>query len=77
MIGEIKKQTLTLMTAALAFVAALVWKDAMQAWLRPLYENSEGWIGITIAALVTTIVVIGITMLLTKWLGEDEKKKKK
>jgi len=71
-IGEVKKQTLTLMTAALGFVAALVWKDAIQAWLKPLYENSEGAWGLTIAALVTTIVVVGITILLAKWLGSEE-----
>ena len=76
MIGEVKKQTLTLMVAALGFVAALVWKDAIQAWLKPLYEGSEGATGLTIAAVVTTIVVVAITMLLTKWLGEEEKDKK-
>jgi hypothetical protein len=75
MIGEIKKQTLTLMVAALGFVAALVWKDAIQAWLRPLYENSDGALGLTIAALVTTIVVILITVLLAKFLGSPEEDK--
>ena len=72
-ISEIKKQTLTLITAALGFVAALVWKDAIQAWLRPLYENSEGVWGLTIAALITTVVVVVITILLAKWLGSEEK----
>ena len=72
MISEIKKQTLTLITGALGFVAALVWKDAIQAWLRPLYENAEGWIGLTIAALVTTVIVVLIMLLMTKWLGEEK-----
>jgi len=72
-IKQVKEQTLTLMTAALAFVAALVWKDAIQAWLRPLYENSEGVVGLTIAAVVTTIVVVGLTMLLANWLGSKKK----
>ncbi len=45
MVGEIKKQTLTLMVAALGFVAALVWKDAISAWLRPLYASAEGAMG--------------------------------
>lgn len=75
MISEIRKQTLTLMTAALGFVAALVWKDAIQAWLKPLYQSSEGAWGLTIAALVTTVVVVGITMLLTKWFGSEEESK--
>ncbi|MGK0209368.1 MAG: hypothetical protein ACI83O_000645 [Patescibacteria group bacterium] len=74
MIGEMKKQTLTLMTAALGFVAALVWKDAIQAWLRPLYESSNGAMGLTIAAFVTTFVVIVITIILVKIMGEPEDK---
>ncbi|MBT4540773.1 hypothetical protein HOC35_04620 [Candidatus Woesearchaeota archaeon] len=75
MMDEIKKQTLTLMVAALGFVAALVWKDAIQAWLRPLYENSEGAWGLTIAALVTTILVVLITVILAKYLGSPEEDK--
>ncbi len=75
MIGEVKKQTLTLMTAALGFVAALVWKDAIKAWLMPLYESSDGAWGLTIAALVTTAVVVAITILLAKWLGSPEESK--
>jgi hypothetical protein len=73
-LGEIKKQTLTLMTAALGFVAALVWKDAISAWLAPLYEGSEGAMGLTIAALVVTVVVVIVTMVLAKMLGEKDAK---
>ena len=72
--GEVKKQTLTLMTAALAFVAGLIWRDAISAWLAPLYESAEGAGGLTIAALVVTIVVVVITVILTKLLGEKEAK---
>jgi len=72
---DIKKQTLTLMIAALGFVAALIWKDAITAWLAPLYVGSEGAMGLTIAALVVTIVVVIVTIVLTKFLGENEAKK--
>ena len=75
MLGEMKRQTLTLMSAALGFVAALVWKDAIQAWLKPLYEDAAGWQGLTIAAIVTTVVVIVAVMALSMWLGEKEEKK--
>ncbi len=74
MLSEIRKQTLTLMTAALGFVAALVWKDALTAWLKPLYESAEGAASLTIAALVVTAVVVVITVILAKLLGSDEKK---
>ncbi len=74
MISEIRKQTLTLMTAALGFVAALIWKDAITAWLAPLYQDAEGAIGLTVAALVVTAVVVFITVILAKILGSEEKK---
>ncbi len=65
-VEEMKKQTLTLMTAALGFVAALVWKDAISAWLKPLYESAEGALGLTVAAVVVTVVVVVVTIVLTK-----------
>lgn len=71
-LAEVKKQTLTLMIAALGFVAALVWKDAISAWLAPLYESGEGAMGLTIAAFVVTVVVVVITMVLSKVLGPSE-----
>jgi len=72
---EIRKQTLTLMVAAFGFVAALVWKDAITAWMKPLYESSDGAMGLTIAAIIVTVVVVVITIVLTKLLGEKEQKK--
>ena len=75
MIEEIKKQTLTLMTAALGFVAALIWKDAISAWLAPLYEGAEGAMGLTAVALVVTVVVVIVTFVLTKILAPKKKKK--
>jgi len=71
---EIKKQTLTLMTAALGFVAALIWKDAISAWLAPLYESAEGAMSLTIAALVVTVVVVIVTIILAKFLAPKEAK---
>jgi len=77
MLNEVRKQTLTLVTAALGFVAALIWKDAIQAWLRPLYEDAEGAMGITLAAIVVTFVVVILTIVLAAILGEKENKEKK
>ena len=61
------------MIAALGFVAALVWKDAISAWLAPLYASADGAIGLTIAALVVTISVVVVTIVLAKFLGEEGK----
>lgn len=74
---EIKKQMLTLVTAALGFVAALVWKDAISAWLAPLYESAEGEMGLTLAAVVVTIVVVIVTVILAKLLASKEAKEGK
>jgi uncharacterized membrane protein len=70
LVNEIRKQTLTLMTAALGFVAALVWKDAISAWLKPFYESAEGAMSLTVAAIVVTVVVVIVTLILTKFLAE-------
>ncbi|MFH1751547.1 MAG: DUF5654 family protein [archaeon] len=73
---EVKKQTLTLMIAALGFVAALVWKDAITAWLKPLYESADNALSLTIAAFIVTIIVVVFTIFLAKFLGEKEKQGK-
>ena len=53
---ELKKNFFTFIIAAFGFVAALMWKDAISAWLEPLYATSEGAVGLTIAAILITIV---------------------
>ena len=74
-ISEIRKQSLTLMTAAFGFVAALVWKDAISAWLAPLYKGAEGAVGLTIAAFVVTVVVVIMTVIIAKVFGSSEPSK--
>lgn len=69
LLNEIKKQTLTLMTAALGFVAALIWKDAITAWLQPFYEGASGPMNLTMAAFGVTVLVVVITLILTKLLA--------
>jgi len=68
--GEVKKQSLTMMTAALGFVAALVWKDAILAWMAPLLTDGSGAVPLTIAAVIVTVVVIIVLIVLTNVLGE-------
>jgi len=72
---EIKKQMLVLVTGALAFVAALIWKDAISAWLAPLYVDANGAQGLTIAAIIVTVVIVVITLILSKLLAPKEAKK--
>jgi hypothetical protein len=69
---EIRKQTLTLITAALGFVAALVWKDAITAWLAPFYEGASGPMNLTLAALGVTVIVVILTVVVTRVLAPRE-----
>lgn len=64
-----KSQILTLIIAALAFVTALLWNSAIQEWLKPLYENAEGAWGLTLAAIILTVIAIIIGIILTSFLG--------
>lgn len=73
---EVKKQMLTLSTAAFGFVAALVWKDAITAWLSPLYEDASDATGLTLAAIVVTVIVVMVTIVLAKIFKPYEKGKK-
>jgi divalent metal cation (Fe/Co/Zn/Cd) transporter len=73
-LNEIRKQTLTMMTAALGFVAAFLWRDAIQAWLAPFYEGASGPMNQTLAALGVTVIVVVITLILTKLLAPKESK---
>lgn len=75
-ISEVKKQVLALITSASAFVAALVWRDVFRAWLSPLYEGTQGRVGLTIAAIVTSVIVVVITITLARILGEKDKSKR-
>lgn len=71
-IAELRKQTLALSTAGLAFVAALVWRDAIIAWLEPFLVKQGSAITLTSAALIVTIIIVLMTVLLTKFLGEQK-----
>lgn len=67
-VNEIKKQIATLMTGAFAFVAALVWKDAIMEWMRPIIETGEGAVPLTIVAIVVTFIAVFATYMIGKTL---------
>ena len=67
---EIKKQVATLITGAFAFVSALVWKDAIMAWMQPFLEGGEGAIPLTVVALIVTVIAVIATYFVGKTLGK-------
>ena len=69
-VANLKKSFHTLIVAALGFVAALVWKDAILAWVKPLMAG-DGTAALTWTALIVTVVVLLLTWLFGKLLGEE------
>jgi hypothetical protein len=53
-------------------VAALVWKDAIIAWLAPLLESGSGAVALTWAAIIVTAVAVILTIVFAKLLGEPQ-----
>lgn len=66
LVDDMKKQMVILITAALGFVAALVWKDAIISWIDFLYKDATGPIELTMAAIIVTIIVVIITVIIAK-----------
>ncbi len=67
---ETRRQIVTLTTSAFGFVAALIWRDAVQAFFVQTFQISPGqggaWINQVYVALLVTIFVIIATITITK-----------
>lgn len=75
--SETKKQTITAMVAAFGFLIALVWRDAIQAYVKDVVlslsiEGPEKIILLYTAIITTLIAVLGI-LLITRWGKKEEK----
>lgn len=64
---ETKRQTATLITSALGFVAALFWREAIQAFLQQVLniKAGEGWwiAQFSVAVFVTFMAVIALYLV--------------
>ncbi len=74
-IKDIKKQSLVLTTGAMAFVAGLMWRDAITEWLKPIIESGEGAMTLTVVAIAVTLIAVVFTLVLTKLFGPMEDNK--
>ncbi|MDD4251054.1 MAG: DUF5654 family protein [Candidatus ainarchaeum sp.] len=72
-VSEFKKQVLTLSIAAMSFIAALSWRDVINAWLAPILKNRNGLVEYLVVAMIVTILAVVIPVLLNRFLGEKEK----
>ena len=76
--SEFKKQAVTAITAAFAFLIALSWRTPIQNSVNKVIENL-GLIGKEIyieylSAIIITIVAVIALILLSKWASEKDKK---
>lgn len=62
-----------LMTAAFAFVAALAWNAAIQAILEEFLPDLAGRIGLTIYAVIVTVVAVIAIVLIGRALAKVSK----
>ncbi len=67
---EVKTQIATLVTGAFAFVAALVWKDAIMAWMAPILAAGSGATMLTLVAVIVTVIAIIATYAVGRTLGK-------
>jgi len=72
---EFKKTLATLVVGSFSFVAALLWRDAIQESLKPIIEAGGNAIIFKyyVALLVSAITVI-VTLLITKYVYPVEKR---
>lgn len=64
--GEIAAQLLLLATSALGLVAALAWNDAVQAVFKEYFPAGGGITAKFAYAIILTIVIVSVTINLTK-----------
>ncbi len=70
---EVREKTLGYILAALGFVVALAWNDAIKTFIEYIFPlNKNGLFAKFIYALLTTIIIVVATIFLTK--KTEEKK---
>jgi hypothetical protein len=75
-VSEIRKQMLVFITGAFGFVAALMWRDAIVAWLEQISLPQDSASMLTLSALVVTVIAVFCIVILTKIIRPKTKEKK-
>lgn len=74
---EVRKQVTTAMIAALGFIIALVWRDAIKKLIDSIAEklslSQTAYLHDVIAALIITIVCVVGIMLISRYTVKEEK----
>lgn len=67
-----KAQIITLLAGALGLIAALAWNEAVKALFAKIFGEANGLAAKFTYAVVVTVIVVFITMRLTKLQDQDE-----
>jgi len=71
--AETKRRTMTLITSAFGFVAALFWRDAIQSFLEQTIKVTPGeglWIVQVVVASIVTVFAVIVMFILSRMLGK-------
>lgn len=73
-VSEFRKQVLTFISTAFGLVAALMWKDAIVAWLEQISLPQDSPTMLTVSAIIVTLIAVVCVVLLAKILGKPKPK---
>ncbi|MDD4271188.1 MAG: DUF5654 family protein [Patescibacteria group bacterium] len=75
--GEVKEKTLGFILTAFGLVAGLAWNEAIQSLIKSFFtvDKDSIWVKF-LYAIVMTLVVVVVTVYLTRLFGKDEEEKK-
>ncbi|MEK7631799.1 MAG: DUF5654 family protein [Patescibacteria group bacterium] len=65
-------QIVTLLTGALGLIAALAWNEAVKALFEQIFGAANGLAAKFAYAVIVTVIVVWITMRLTRLQDQDE-----
>jgi len=71
--AETKRRTMTLITSAFGFVAALFWRDAIQSFLEQTINITPGeglWVVQVVVASLVTLFAVLVMFFLSRTLGK-------
>jgi hypothetical protein len=76
---ELKKQIITGITAAFAFLIALSWRDPISEFVNTIIDDlglKGGLLFKFLSAIVVTLIAAIILVIVSKWASRDEAAKK-
>ncbi len=63
---EIRKQMITFVTGAFSFIAALVWRDTIMEFMKPILDRREGPFAMVLVAVLVTLIAANIIYFMNK-----------